>query len=60
MVAWGRQSGGMNEKSSAARTVATVGLPALIGGLLGMVAALVLPRGDQGDVLSVTPASAKS
>lgn len=59
-MAWDAQSGGMNEKNSAARTIATVGLPALIGGLVGVVAALVLPRGDQGDVLSATPASLKS
>ena len=41
-------------------TVVAVSVPALIGGLLGAVVALVLPKGHQGDVLSATPASAKS
>ncbi len=40
--------------------VVAVSVPALIGGVLGAIVALVMPRGDQGDVLSVTPASAKS
>ena len=40
--------------------LAAVSIPALVGGVLGAVAALVIPHGDHGDVLSETPASSKS
>ncbi len=42
------------------RAIAAISVPALVGGLLGAVVALVLPNGDHGDVLSVTPASPSS
>ena len=46
--------------SATRSAVLAVSLPAIVGGVLGAVAALVLPNGDQGDVLTATPVSLHS
>lgn len=43
-------------RSRTSRAVRTVSIPALVGASLGALAALILPNGDQGDVMSSTPA----
>ncbi len=46
--------------SLASTAVRSISIPALVGASLGAVAALLLPNGNQGDVLSSTPAASSS
>jgi hypothetical protein len=45
----------IHRRSAAAAAVRTISVPALVGATLGALAALVLPNGDQGDVMSAGP-----
>lgn len=56
-----RRPAGMSAVQTAAvSAVRTISIPALIGAGLGALAAWVLPNGDQGDVMSSTPAASRS
>lgn len=47
-------------RSLASTAVRSISIPALAGASLGAVAALMLPSGNQGDVMSSTPAASNS
>ncbi len=48
-------------RSLASTAARSISIPALVGASLGAVAAMLLPHsGDQGDVLSSTPAASSS
>lgn len=47
-------------RSLASTAMRSISIPALVGASLGAVAAVLLPNGDQGDVMSSTPAASNS
>lgn len=55
-----RSAARVHHRSAAVSAVRTISIPALVGAGLGALAALVLPNGDQGDVMSSTPAASRS